>query len=154
MTQENVIFPIFCHLLLILNDFSGLSDSVLIKAVFFFNHLLMWILITMSRWILLLFLRNLLFQFESFWFDVSHFYSFNFLTVIMRLKFYLSDPLQQQFQDWPSLTSLCLWDLWSPFLSNSFWISLNLCFKSEFLIVIVTLISPLNFQSSIFQSFH
>lgn len=99
------------------------------------------------------FLRNLLFHFESFWFDVGHFYSFNFLTVIMRFKFYLSDPLQQLFQDWPSLTSLCLWDLWSPFLSNSFWISLNFYVKSELLIVIVTLISPLNFQNSVFPIF-
>ena len=107
----------------------------------------------MSRWILLQFLRNLLFYFESFWYDVAHFYSFNFLTVIMRFKFYLCDPLQQLFQDWPSLTSLCLWDLWSPFLSNSFWISLNFCVKSELLIVIVTLISPLNFQSSVFPIF-
>lgn len=71
----------------------------------------------------------------------------------MRFKFYLSDPLQQLFQDWPSLTSLCLWDLWSPFLSNSFWISLNFYVKSELLIVIVTLISPLNFQNSVFPIF-
>lgn len=99
------------------------------------------------------FLRNLLFHFESFWFDVGHFYSFNFLTVIMRFKFYLCDPLQQLFQDWPSLTSLCLWDLWSPFLSNSFWISLNFYVKSELLIVIVTLISPLNLQNSVFPIF-
>ena len=131
----------------------GFLDSILIKAIFFSIHLLILILNIMSRWILLQFLRNLLFHFESFWFDVGHFYSFNFLTVIMRFKFYLCDPLQQLFQDWPSLTSLCLWDLWSPFLSNSFWISLNFCVKSELLIVIVTLISPLNFQSSVFLIF-
>lgn len=107
----------------------------------------------MSGWIFLLFLNNLLCHFESFWFDAGHFYSLNFLTVIMRFKFYLSDPLQQLFQDWPSLTLLCLWDLWISFLSNAFWISLNLCVKSELLIVTVTLISPLNFQSSIFPVF-
>lgn len=152
MTQEVIfLFTVIYNLLWMISR--DLLDSILIKSIFSL------IIFSYESW--LLYLDGIYCcvsgvssaTLKAFDLRLAFFYSFNFLTITMKLKSYLYDPLQRLFQDWPSLASLYLWDLWSPFLANSFWISFNLCVKSGLLIVVVTLISPLNFQSSTFSIF-